>query len=118
MKKMILNKFALLSGGVLALLPASAAAQGLTLTPAQSSYNPDYGMIALIALRMLLVLATVIAGMVALKAGHYWIFSEGNAKRAYENKRTLALTLLIITILFFSMVMYRVFIPDYSVLTI
>lgn len=118
MKKGILNKLAILSGGVLALLPVSAAAQGLTLTPAQSSYNADYGMIALIALRMALVLVAVIAGMVAVKTGHYWVFSEGNAKRAYENKRQLALSLLIITIMFFSMVMYRVFIPDYSVLTL
>ncbi len=117
MKKGVLNKFILL-GGVMTLLPMSVAAQGLTLTPAQSSYNPDYTTIALIALRVVLVLITVITGMVALKAGQYWLFSEGNAKKAYENKRQLAFSLLIITIMFFSMVMYRVFIPDYSVLAL
>jgi len=103
---------------ILIMMPLLVSAQGLTLTPSPSGLSTDYKTIALITLRMILVLAAVITGMVALKSGHNWIFSEGNAKKAHENKRSLAAALLIITILFFLMLMFRVFIPDYSALTI
>jgi len=119
MKKRLILKKAVFPVSILAaIFPLVASAQGLTLAPQPSVVSADYRMISLIALRVILVLVVVIFGMIAIKSGHYWIHWEGNAKRAYENKRKLALSLLIITICFFILVLYKVFVPDYGVLTL
>ena len=109
---------ALLLAGLCLMIPVFAFAQSLTLAPAQTGSSIDYGMVALIGLRILLVLVLVSAAMVAFFNGHYWIFFEGNAKRAHEGKRRVALSLLIITMMFFALAVYKAFIPDYGVLAL
>ena len=78
--------------------------------------SPASKMMILIGLRYVFVLGLVICGMIAFTSGYHWLNSEGNTKKGYENKRRLALCLLIITGIFFAMVLYKAFIPDYSVL--
>lgn len=101
-------------------IPVLVSAQGLTLSSETTTVgiNPDYQTIGLIALRYFLILVVLIFGLKSLKAGHNWIFHEGNAIKAYDNKQNLSKYLLIITVFLFLMALYSYFIPDYGVLSL
>jgi len=84
----------------------------------ESYLSENWVVIGLISLRFLLVLTLIIAGMVGFFSGFNWIFAERNAKKAFENKKRLGNALILVTILFFALMLYRVFVPDYSSLVL
>lgn len=76
----------------------------------------NWQVIGLISLRFLLVLTLIIAGMIGFRSGYNWYFAERNAKKAHINKERLGNALIVATVLFFALILYRVFVPDYSML--
>lgn len=102
-------------------IPLKAGAQGFSMSDAVErivaySTRADYTTIALIATRLLLVLTLSIAAMIAFQSGYRWCTHEGNMEKVQTNKKKFANAILIITIVFFLLLMYGVFIPDLTVL--
>lgn len=77
----------------------------------------DYQTLAFIVIRVVLVLTLVIAAMIGGFSGYRWLTSEGNAKKAHENKLKVSRALLISTIIFVVLSILRIFVPDYTALT-
>ena len=71
---------------------------------------------SLIALRLILVMVAVIGAVAGIFAGFNWVFSELDDDKAYDNKRRLAFWLFIITIDFMLMALFKIYVPDYSIL--
>ncbi len=111
-KKELRKKSAIFAIGF---LPA-ANAQGLTLET--SSIPADYQTMALIALRYILVIALMIVGLKAAKAGYDWYYWEGSAAKAVESKEKFSKLLVYICVLFFLLALYRAFVPELGLLTV
>lgn len=95
-------------------------AQDLTLPSIVPSggLSADNKTYILIGIRLVLVLTAVIAGILGFISGFHWINAEGNAIKGHDNKMRLAYCLLIIVAVFFLLVLYKTFIPDYTILEI
>lgn len=103
------------------LVPFIAQAQGLTISGGgtTSLLPPGFGGYVLIAFRLLLVFLLLYAGMIAYRAGFNWMYWEGNAIKADESKKTLAKSLVFITMLFIILLIFRAWIGgDYSTLVL
>jgi len=98
-----------------------AHSQGLTLTQGQESIIPadyDYVTIGLIALRMVLAFILGLSGIVAFFAGYRWLTHEGNMKKVHDEKKSVARALLVATLAFVALSVLRIFLPDYSLLSL
>lgn len=97
-----------------------ASAQGLNLISQGSSdlLTPHNKQLLLIATRLILVFLLLVAGLFGFIAGFNWLYWEGNAIKAHDSKIKLAKAIFVVTITFFLLVLYRVFIPDYAILSI
>ena len=109
----------LLSAGMFG-ITGIASAQGLDLISQGSSdlLTPQNKQLLLIATRLILVLLLLVAGLFGLISGFNWLYWEGNATKAHDGKIKLSKAIFVVTVLFFLLVIYRVFIPDYAILSL
>lgn len=105
---------------VLAVMAVPVYAQDISLNPTstQSVGNQNITVLALTILRLSLGIIILAAGLIALGSGYHWYNHEGNKKKAEANKKRLAATLLVITIVFIALSLFHLFIPDYEFLTL
>lgn len=103
------------------LLPTPIVAQGLTLS-SQSTTTAilPSGIFAwsLVVVRVALGIAFLLAGFILFKSGYNWLFWEGNPMKAKDGKETLSNALIFTSILFVLAVLFKLYIGDYSLLTV
>lgn len=95
-------------------------AQGLTLQQNEASAvvigSFNYVTLALIVLRYAIVSTLMVAAIVAIFQASLWIHHEGNMVKAYEAKESLAKAVIVITVCFIALSVFRYFIPDFTML--
>ena len=111
-------RIGVISGFFLLVGALPAFGQGLTLTAAPSPISADYVTIGLIATRLVLGIILGIAGIIGAFHGYRWYTHEGNMKKAYDNKETLAKALIVASAMFIALSIFHHFVPDYSALSL
>ena len=109
----------LLAAGVFGITSIASAQAFPLISPGSSDLlTPQNKQLLLIAIRLILVFLLLVAGLFGRISGFHWLYWEGNAAKAHDGKIKLAKAIFVVTVTFFLLVLYRVLIPDYAILSI
>lgn len=90
----------------------------ITNGPLRFGIAPNWITIAQIGIRFLLVAIICLGGVIALVSVYNWMYNEGNEQKTYENKARLGKMMVVLTVCFILLTLFRLWVPDYQALVI
>lgn len=90
----------------------------LTNSAFDVSIQPGWVTTAQIAMRFLLAGTITVAFIIAFVSLYNWLYSDGNEIKVYENKERLGKMMIVMTLCFVLMALYRLWVPDYAALSL
>lgn len=90
----------------------------LTNSAFDLAIKPSWIVMSKIGIRFLLAGTITVAFVIAFVSLYNWMYNDGNEVKSYENKERLGKMLMVMTVCFVLIALYRLWVPDYQSLAL